>query len=329
MNRTEALRILGLDQSASDDDAKKKFRELSKRYHPDVNKEPDAEAKFKEINAAYSAIQNPEPGPSQFPSGGMNDFLRDFIQSQFININVPGFNNVGFSNVRNVRPIEISVQISFEESIKGCERDLTFKRDEPCNTCSGFGYNTVPRVTPCAVCKGKGKQTVNRGGMTFIQTCPSCLGQDRVKVDCKTCNGSAVSSVEKGCRVTIPAGVVSGNILRISQMGHFVGPNVRPNRADVFVSISVDQHPTMKMIDGDVVSTVEVSLLDCLKGTTIKVDTVYDTVDVVIPPETKNKDEIFIPNHGVGRSSNHKIIISTRYPETSSLIEFLSNQDKN
>lgn len=334
MNRVEALKILGLDPSASDDDAKKKFRELSKKFHPDVNKEPDAESKFKEINAAYSAVQNPEPevpfgfgGAQSGQPGGMNDFLRDFIQSQF-NINIPNnFVNFNHQSTRNIKSIEIGTNISFEESVTGCERDLNFDRDDPCSVCNGFGFQTVPRSTPCVVCKGKGKQTVQRGGMTFIQTCGSCLGQDKVKVNCKSCNGSSVKSVNKSCRVTIPPGVVDGNVLRLSQMGHFTRPNVMPNRFDVFVKISVKQHPEMKMVDGDVVSNVNISLLDCLQGTTVKVSTVYDTVDVTIPPETKNKDEILIPNHGVGKSGNHRVVVNAKYPEVSSLIEFLKNKE--
>lgn len=316
MNRVEALKILGLDANASDDEAKKKYRELSKKYHPDINKEPGAEDKFKQINIAYKAVTDPEPEPQpQFSSSHFNfeDLLRE-MQGQF-NPNV---------TFRTVPPVEISITISFDESIKGCDRDVVINRTEMCTSCKGIGANFIPRVTPCAQCNGKGQVTLEQGNMKFMRTCPACFGQNKVKVACKGCNSMGGKGAKRNCKVTIPPGVDTGNVLRLSQMGNFVPNGFRSQYADAFIKINVTPDPVMKLVGNDVVSTIEVNLIDCLQGVSRKEKTVFGEVDVVIPPGSKNKEEVIIPNHGVrAHLGAHRFVINTKYPDLEKTINLL------
>jgi len=320
MKRTEALKILGLPDTATDEEAKKKFRELSRLYHPDINKEPGNEEHFKKISSAFTAIQNPEPEPEQpqhhdfHTSINLEDMLRNF-QSGI---------HFGVRPSRPVKQVKITVPISFDESIKGCQKEVTIDRDEACSSCRGIGATFIPKSTPCPTCNDKGKIETQQGNTKFIRACPNCLGHNKIKIDCKACNGKAVKSATRVCKIEIPEGVVTGNLLRLSRMGNFVPSGMGSNYLDAFVELNVTPRKNMSLVGNDVVSTIEVTLLDCLQGVKRKEQTVYGEVEVQIPPNTKNKDEVLITGHGVrSANGNHKFTIFTKYPDTNKLVEFL------
>lgn len=319
MNRNEALQILGLTSEASEEEVKKKYRELTKQYHPDINKTPDAEDKFKKINAAYSAIQNPEPVQQQnfHPGINLDDLLRNFQSDIF-----------GAGRVhRQVKEIKIPVTITFDESVKGCQKEISITRDEACSSCRGGGFSFIPKATPCATCNDKGRIETAQGNMRFSSTCPTCHGMNKIKVACKGCNGTAVKSATRLCKIEIPEGVISGNMLRLAGMGNFAHAGFGVNYLDAFVNVTVTPRHNMTLVNSDVISNIEVSLLDCLQGTTRKEETVYGEVEIKIPPMSKNKDEVSVPGHGV-RSVNgsHKFIIKMNYPQqTDKFIELLKS----
>ncbi len=309
MNRSEALEILGLTDSSSDEDAKKRYRELTKKYHPDINKEAGAEDKFKKINAAYATLQAPEPEPEvEFgfnPFGQHGSGLHDLFQNL----------NIQFHHQTHT-PLEINLDVSFEESIKGCRKDLTIDRMDPCDSCKGLGVNFIPRTVVCGTCSGKGQVVVEYGNMKIVRPCQTCGGQNKIRVECKACSGKGGKTSSHTCQVSIPPGIESGNILRMQGMGHFLVGSVPTQYADAFLVLNVKPHVGMQRRGNDVISEVTVPLLDCLQGGTVKRATLYGDVDFEIPAGSKNKDEVLIPGHGVqGTNGNHRFVILTQYPD--------------
>lgn len=304
MKRKEALETLGLTDSFTEGEAKKRYRELTKKYHPDINKEDGAEDKFKKINAAYAVLQEAEAEPEMnfgfnF-TGGLGDLFQQF-QAQV------------HHHVR--RPVEIRIDVSFEDSIKGCKKDLTIERMDPCDSCKGLGVHFVPRTVPCATCSGKGQIVVEYSNMKIVRQCPACGGQDKIRIPCKSCNEGGKSTSHQ-CNVQIPPGIESGNILRLQGLGHYIPGSVPNQYGDAFLVLNVTSHVGITRQGNDVISDVTVTLLECLQGATVKRSTLYGEVDVEIPAGAKNKDEIAIPGHGVqGTSGKHRFVVLTQYPE--------------
>lgn len=325
MNLQEAYQTLGLSNDASLEDAKKKYKELSRKYHPDVNKQPDAETNFKKINQAYDRIKKgDEPEPQNFQQNPFNPF-QNFSNNPFENF---GFNPFSRnSNKRKYIPsnIELNTTISFKDSILGCKKDFTFNRKIKCNSCDGNGH--LKLNNGCPKCNGKGQTTTVRGQMVFVQTCNQCHGKTSFE-ECKNCSSTGVLDSEATVSVTIPAGVVDGNILRLSGMGNYSGEFLGSSQnSDVHLYINVEQDPDFSIDGLDVISTLDISLLEALKGCNKTVKTVLGNKDIEIKPLSKNFDYVTIPNVGVRKKGNQKVILTVNYPdEVDDLINFLQNE---
>lgn len=308
MNLSEARSILELSEDASLDDTKKKYRELTKKYHPDVNKDPGAEDRFKKINEAYSYIQSGKGSESE----------------EFIN----PFNINPFGNRRNIvlQPIHKEVIISFQESVTGCKREVSYSRKVRCSHCHGQGV--IILNNGCDKCHGSGQINGKQGHMMFTRTCDKCGGKVPTKV-CDKCNSSGALDAETSIQVTIPGGVITGNVLRLSGMGHFMCDIFgMEQNSDAFVLIKVTPDSEMSLDGKDVVSYLNISLLNALQGCSRKVRTVFGDKDIIIPTKSKNKQEIIIPTSGVSPNGNHRVILNVEYPENiNNLIDVLSKEE--
>lgn len=318
MRLSEAYSILGVNQTSSQDEIKKKYKDLTKKYHPDVNKDADAESHFKKINEAYNVIQKGEPEEANFnyssaidPFSIFNGSFRRAEQREHVNI-------------------VISTNISFQESILGVKRDISFNRKGKCQSCGGHGSSILNNG--CDQCKGVGRITNRQGNMVSVQTCPKCLGRTKVN-KCEPCDGEGSLDTRVNISVTIPGGVSNGNVLRLSGMGNYMGQGsfmgfaTSDHFTDVHLHINVSQDPEMFLENKDVVSKLKVSLLDSLQGCKRTVRTVLGEKEIVIEPLSKNKDEITIYNAGVNRVGHHKIILDVSYPDNAAnLISFLKNE---
>ena len=311
MNRSEAYAKLEIDPSASDDEVKKKFRELSKKLHPDKNPgNLEAEAKFKEINEAYQRIINPGP--------------REVNEDQFPSSGGIGFDFAGFGNQQRFRHsdhIQCSTNISFIESILGCKKEIKYSRDIKCNTCNGQGK--IKLNTGCKKCGGSGHVMIQQRGMIMVHPCDLCFGKNSSK-KCDACNDGVIKS-ESSVNVTIPGGVKNQNALRLNQMGNFVGSLGHMDQyTDTFLILNVEQDKDMRLDNEIVISDLNISLLEALKGCTKTVRTVLGDKEIKVDPLSKNKEEIIIPNAGVNKSGPHKVILDVSYPNNiESLIQSL------
>ena len=319
MRLQEAYSTLELSSDATPAEAKKKYRELSKKFHPDINKEPNAEDKFKKINEAYSVVQS-----------GKDNELQNFQSNP--GINIEDFVNQHFKKQRIVREIHNSVIITFKEAVFGCKKDIQYKRNIKCDTCSGQGQKV--ESNGCLACGGTGKTVMRQGPMTFIGPCSTCKGNLNIK-QCNTCGGKSVLEAETSIAVTVPGGVENGNVLRISGKGEYAGTMQNPfinqlidQYTDMFLHLTVVQSSDFKVVDNTIITNYDISLLDALGGCTVEVITLDGQQTIQVPPSSKNKDIVSIPNLGVGRVGPHNVILNVNYPkDIDKLVDYLKNKD--
>jgi molecular chaperone DnaJ len=315
MNIKEAFSVLGLEQTSSPDEIKKSFKTLAKKYHPDVNKNPEAEKEFKRVNEAYQVITNGQSSdpedriPSHNARNPFNPFA-DFFQEQGV-----------FHPADN---IETSITISFKESVLGCKKDLTFSRKIKCQNCNGQGQTQIHNG--CDKCGGKGRIISKQGHMIFNQACPKCHGRSQT-TPCPSCQSKGTIDSEASVNVSIPGGIQDGNILRLGGMGHYVGSSFMfaDQHTDVHLRITVIPESSLKLEGMDVISTLEISLLDALRGCEKKIKTIEGAKDIQIPPLSRHKEEVILPKLGVNHLGRHRIILDVKYPnKTDDLIQTLT-----
>lgn len=304
MNLKEAYSTLEIPEGTSPEEAKKKYRELTKIWHPDVNKSPEAEPKFKKINEAFECVKNGKgndrEAPRSYPGGN------PFHRQQIILENV-----------------EIRLNIDFKESVLGCKKEVKYSRQAKCQACDGAGE--IRLDNGCKRCGGKGQTTVKQRGMIFVSTCPQCLGKSSSE-ECKSCKGECIIHTDVSVHVSVPAGILNGNTLRLQGMGNYVGSvmGIMDQYTDAFCHITVTPDPDLSIDGKNVVSTISVPLMDALKGCTRIVKTIYGVYNIEIKPKSRNREEVIIPHLGVAGTGDQRVILDVQYPaDTDKLIDLL------
>ncbi len=313
MKKQEAYSTLDLKLDASEEEAKKKFKELSKKYHPDICKDPGADEKFKKINQAYDAIKNNKFDDIQpeFSSGsgfgGFSGFDVSNLNDLFF------FNGIGGNKVkRNFPPIQTNISLSFKEAAFGAKKEISFNRRVRCVKCRGEGR--LLKNNGCHACNGKGKVTRAQGNMVMTQTCASCHGRI-VSDPCNNCGSSGSVGADVTVSINVPAGAFK-NTLRLSNIGHYLASNqFGDEHTDVYVHVNADIDPDFEVQDQDLVSKVDLDLIDALQGKEIEIKTLDGEVKATVPKLSKNKDEIILPNLGIGKVGNQRVVLNVKYPE--------------
>jgi len=323
VNLEEARDVLGLSEKDGVDEAKKKFRTLSKKYHPDVSEDPDAETKFKRINEAYDYIKSgkaDKPNFQNFENGGPSWSGFGFSSNPF------GSNPFNSTNHIRIEHIQKDITISFKESVWGTKKNLTFRRKIKCEDCKGNG--SIRLNNGCDKCGGIGMINSIRGNMMISQTCPQCLGNIKNQA-CPSCNGNGYKDGTTSLEINIPAGIMNGNVLRLQGMGNFAGRMMGMDQAsDVHVVVSVLPEEGLSIEGKDVISHLNISLLEALKGTKKKVKTIDGIRDIDIKSKTKHKDNIIIPKLGVAKVGSHRVILDIEYPSDIDGIIQILEKDK-
>jgi len=312
--------VLGVAKSATEDEIKKAYRVLAKKYHPDMNP-GDAQAadKFKEASEAYAVLSDPEKrrqydqfGHAAFEggSGGFGGGGFDFSGADFGDIFGDIFGDFfGGGRSRGARSgpqkgmnIRASVRISFMESITGTEKELTLNLKDPCPTCKGTGAKPGTSPQMCPKCGGKGQVVFTQqslfGTVRNVQTCPECGGSGKVIKDkCSDCGGSGYITSRKTIKVTIPAGIDNGQSVRIREKGE-PGVNGGP-RGDLLVEVIVSSHPTFERDEYDIFSTVYISYAVAALGGSVVIDTVDGKVIYDVKAGTQTGAKIRLRGKGV------------------------------
>lgn len=322
MNIQDACNLLGIEPGTSKEDAKKAFKKKAIEYHPDKNQSKDAEDKFKEINAAYQLIEKHGTTPQPFNISSEfysheEHFAEELRRRMNIHFNRPNF-------IKS-EPIIISVDIPFDVSVLGGTKEIIYERVIKCDACTG-GKVSSNKVM-CSKCNGKGHRKYGSEDRELPCTTCGATGYITNNSICDKCKGSGTQKSVDTLKVTIPSGMESGVRLILNGKGNYNPSfNIYDN---VIVVISVIPDHDMQLSNGDVISVIELNLLEALQGTKKKVRTVKGEKTLVIKPKTRHRDTIRVAGFGVPPMGNHTIVINVSYPDNvDNLIEVLNNKEK-
>jgi molecular chaperone DnaJ len=304
----DLYKVLGVSKKASDEEIKKAYRKLARKYHPDRNPDdPAAEEKFKEISAAHDTLSDPEKrkeydsggqfagfggagsgpfGPGGAQAGGFSGAdLSDIFSSIFSRGG--GGGRAQAQQVRG-RDLETEVQLGFDQAVKGTQISVTVPKAGRCPTCHGSGAKPGTRPVTCPRCNGRGIDAQSQGFFSISQPCPQCGGAGQVIEDpCPTCGGSGLTQQTKRYKVNIPAGVKDGTRIRLAGKGE-AGPRGGPP-GDLYVTTRVTPSPVFKRLDdGNLEVTVPITIAEALRGGTIEVPTLDGTKKIKVPAGTRH-----------------------------------------
>lgn len=319
MEKRDYYEVLGLTKGASEDEIKRAYRKMAKKYHPDVCKEADAEAKFKEVNEAYEVLSDPQKkanydqfghagmdgaGFGQGFSGGFSDFgdINDLFGSFFGGGSTRSRQSTG---PRKGNDRFMQMRIDFMDAIFGKNEEVTIEVDEQCSECLGSGAKTKADVQSCSRCHGSG--TVQSQQRTpfgvFMQTtvCPECNGTGKKILNkCPKCHGKGYEHKRVKLDIKIPAGIQSGQQIRVAGKGER-GANGGPN-GDLYIEILVNRHPNFVRDGNDIYISVPLSAVDATLGCKVDVPTVYGDVELNIPEGTQHGTKFRLRGKGVQTS---------------------------
>ena len=341
MAKRDYYEVLGISKSATEQEIKKAYRSLAKKYHPDVNKEPDAADKFKEVQEAYDVLSDAQKKATydQFGHAGMDgaagfggaDFsgfggFEDIFGSFF-----GGMGGMGGSGYRrqNTGPQKgqdrfMQMRIDFMDAIFGKSEEITIDVEETCSECLGSGAKTKSDVQVCPTCNGTGhvlsQQRTAFGVFQTQSVCPNCRGTGKIiKTPCPKCKGKGFEKKRIKVEVKIPAGIQTGQQLRISGKGER-GVNGGPN-GDLYIEILVNRHEYFIRDGKDISIYVPLSALDATLGCTIDVPTVYGDVELRIPAGTQHAQKFRLRGKGVknartGQDGDQYVIVELQIPKS-------------
>ena len=305
--------ILGVERTASDAEIKRAFRKLAQKWHPDVNTDPAAQEQFKEINEAYQVLSdpdqrsrydtfgragvNPGAGAAGFEGfGGFSDIFDAFFGG-----------GAGAASARRGRPqpgadLRYDLRITFEEAVKGTEKEIEFTALQRCETCAGSGATPGTEPITCPQCNGRGEVRSVRqtmlGQMVNVSACPRCHGEGKiVESPCATCRGDGRTERKRTLRVTIPPGIDEGHQIRLSNEGE-VGPRGGPP-GSLYVAVHVQPHPTLTREGTELFYEARISIAQAALGTRITVPTVEGEEEVEVKAGTQPDTEIRLRGKGV------------------------------
>jgi molecular chaperone DnaJ len=309
--------VLGVSRGASKDEIKKAFRQMARKYHPDVSSEQDAESKFKEINEAYTILSDDDKRAAydRYGHAGVSGNMGGF--SGFSGAGFPGFEEIfeeffgGFGGSTNRkrrkgpvqgRDLRFDLTIDFNQAVFGAEIDIEVPRRETCDKCQGSG--AAPRTSPrrCPDCEGSGQVRQVRqtflGNMVNVTDCPRCRGVGEiVDTPCDQCKGAGSMNKVRKLAVSIPAGVDDGTQIRLGGEGE---PGQRSGPpGDLYVVLQVTGHEFFKRRNSDIILEVSINIAQAALGDNIKIPTVDGDEEVTVPSGTQSGKIIRLKNKGV------------------------------
>lgn len=318
MNNTEFYERLGVSKNASQDEIKKAYRKLSKKYHPDINKEPGAEEKYKEVQEAYETLSDDQKRAAydQYGPDGANGFGGQGGFGGFDGgAGFGGFEDIfssffGGGATRNPNAprqgddLQYRVNLSFEEAIFGAEKEVHYNREATCKTCSGSGAKPGTSPVTCGRCHGQGVINVDTqtplGMMRRQVTCDVCHGTGQeIKEPCQTCHGTGHEKQSHKVSVKIPAGVETGQQIRLAGQGE-AGFNGGPY-GDLFVIINVNPSDKFTRDGSTIYYTLNISFVQAALGDTVEVPTVHGNVEMTIPAGTQTGKTFRLKGKGAPR----------------------------
>ena len=317
MVKKDYYETLGVSRDASPDDIKKSFRQLARKYHPDLNKgSKEAEAKFKEINEAYQVLSDPQKkaeydqvGEAAFTPGDFagyqppsyDDLFRDFGLGDIFDVFSGRTGRTGRPQSRAGADLRYDIEISLTDAFYGIKNTVEVPHDYECTTCHGTG-GQPGFMRDCPTCRGTGEiRRVQQSGQQQVVTiapCPDCGGRGKIiGKACETCQGSGTIRKTRRIEVSIPRGVRDGQILRIAGEGE---PGMRQGPpGDLYAVVHIRPHPSFERHGADLRSSTAIGLRTALLGGEITVQTLTGTARLTIPPGTQSHTTFRLRGQGM------------------------------
>ena len=318
MNKKDYYEVLGVSKTATDAEIKSAFRKLAKKYHPDVSKEENAAEKFKEAQEAYAVLSDEQKrrqydqfghqafnnmggaGASGFDFSGFDfsDIFDDLFGSSF------GFSNRRERAGRRGNDISLSMKITFEEAVYGCEKEIELEHYVKCENCNGKGGH---KEESCKYCHGSGTITQEQrtilGTYMTRTTCPYCKGAGvSYKEECTKCKGKGIVKEKGKKKLKIPAGIDTGNQLRIPGYG-MPGSGGGPS-GDAYVEFMVSSHEVFKREGYDVILELPLTITEAILGTKKDIPTLYGNVTLSIASGTQSGEKQRLRGKGIENPNN-------------------------
>ncbi|HOJ11212.1 MAG TPA: molecular chaperone DnaJ [Clostridiales bacterium] len=322
-NKRDYYEILNVDKNASDDEIKKAFRKLAKKYHPDVNQgNSEAEGKFKEVNEAYEVLGDPQKrakydrfGHSAFEQGGFdggfggfegfggfNDIFETFFDGAFGGSGFSSRSSRSRKSPQRGADLKYRIEVTFEEAAFGTEKEISVTRTEICDNCEGSGAKPGTGLETCKHCNGTGqiqyKHNTPLGSFMSIKTCDVCRGEGKIVTDpCDTCGGNGRVRKNVKMSVNIPAGINNGQTISLrgeGEPGYKGGP-----AGDLYIDIFVKPHPIFQRQGNDIMCEIPVTFVQSALGAEIDVPTLEGTLKYNIPEGTQTGSVFKIKGKGI------------------------------
>jgi molecular chaperone DnaJ len=300
MSKRDYYEILGVGKNADEKEIKKSYRRVAMKYHPDRNPDdPKAEDKFKEATEAYDVLMDgekrsaydqyghagvdPNMGGSGFGGGNFSDIFGDVFGDIF---GGGGGGGRGRGGPQRGSDLRYTLDISLEDAVKGATVEIRVPSLSACDTCHGSGSKKGSSPTTCGTCGGAGQVRMQQGLFQVQQACPTCRGRGKTITDpCNSCHGQGRVEKTKTLSVKVPPGVDTGDRIRLSGEGE-AGPEGGP-AGDLFVQMSVKQHPIFERDGKHLYCEVPITFADAALGGELEVPTLDGRVKLKIPAETQ------------------------------------------
>lgn len=316
--------VLGVDHDADARAIKRAYIKKARTLHPDVNDAPDAEERFKEVNEAYSVLSDEQKranydrygdpdGPAGFGGGyaDVSDIFGGFGMDDIFSSFFGGGASAGGGRAARTagRDMGITLRVSLADAARGVTKTITYDRLAPCDDCNGTGAAEGGKVTTCSRCHGTGRVvTVQRTILGQMQTqseCPECHGTGKV-IDhpCETCGGQGRTPNHETVKIDVPAGVHSGQTLKVEGYGE---AGIRGDRSgDLVVRIEVREDKRFERQGDDLFCVEDISALEAMCGCTLEVEGILEgeTVEVKVPAGCQHAQHIEVEGHGMPRQGS-------------------------
>jgi len=307
--------VLEVNKDASGAELKKSYRKLAMKYHPDRNPDDkEAEDQFKVVNEAYQILSNEEKrsiydrygkaglegqGAGFGGAAGGDDFM-DIFNSMFGGGG--GFGGGGFGRAKRdpsqkyALDFELELPLAFHEAVFGCDKSIDIKYKTPCSDCKGTGAKDA-KLETCDYCGGQGQVLMRQGPMQFAQTCPQCQGEgQKVAQKCTSCSGKGYHEEDDTVTIKVPAGVDSGNRLRVQGYGN---ESKNGQRGDLYLTFYVEEDENFIRNGNDIYIEVPVFFTQAILGETISIPALEGELDLELKESTKDKEQFVFNGEGV------------------------------
>jgi molecular chaperone DnaJ len=316
VSKRDFYEVLGVGRNASDDEIRKAYRKLARKYHPDVNKDTDAEQKFKEVKEAYEVLSDPQKKANydRFghadPTGGFGGggggagFDADFGFGDIFDMFFGGGRRNNPNAPRQGADLEYRLQIEFKDAVYGKTVDVVIPRTETCDQCHGSGAKPGTKPETCSVCQGSGQTEVVQntpfGRVVNRRICHACNGTGQlIREKCTNCSGQGQVKKKKKINVKIPAGIHEGAQLRVSGEGE-PGVNGGPP-GDLYITIYVKPHEFFTRDGDDLTCELPITFGQAALGDEVIVPTLNGRARLKVPAGTQTGTEFRLQGKGVPR----------------------------